>query len=91
MDDHEEQIHPGSMRTRRRRARLKEAGVLTFNCEFGPAVGEALCRAAEIANVPPSHLIEMIVSRHFERALAGQKRQPIAPKADGKAPHEVAG
>jgi hypothetical protein len=90
-DNDQTQIRPGLVRTRRRRARLKEAGVLTFTCELWPPIGDALCKAAAIANMHPSHLIETIVAKHFERALAGQRRQASQHKADDEAGHEVAG
>ncbi len=74
MRDREQPIYPSIQRSRRRRARLKEAGVLTVTCELASQVGEQLVRAAELANMPPSHLAEIIIVKHFERVRGGQKR-----------------
>lgn len=66
-----------NQRSRRRRARLKEAGVLVITCELSADVAELLALAAKIANMPPAHLAETIISKHFMRMISGPKKRPF--------------
>jgi hypothetical protein len=69
-------------RVRRRRARLKNEGVLVLQCELPKAVGEQVRRVAEMANLRPSHVVEMIVAKHFARALPGKRSAAMQAQPD---------
>lgn len=72
----EEEVHPGTLRARRRRARLREEGVIVVELELESQTATQLSQAAELANISIGRLASVIIKRHFENRRGGRKRQP---------------
>jgi hypothetical protein len=73
MNDGEE-VRPGTTRSRQRRARLREQGIVILQLELEGTAASQLTQAAELANIPIGRLASVIIRRHFETRLGGRKR-----------------
>jgi hypothetical protein len=73
----EDSVNPATARTRKRRERLIEDGVVPVKMELAQKPGSMLLEAAALANLPPGRLAATIVERHFERLKRKAKRQGL--------------
>lgn len=85
MPEYENVPAASTVRNRRRRARLRESGITVLTCQLTADIAEVLMRSAKLANVPPAHLAELIISKHFTRQINGPKRKPIKNGCDEEA------